>query len=185
MVMTRPQPEVSPVEAADRFEALFRRHYADLYRLTYRLLGDRVAAEDTVQEAFLRLAASPVVARPEAEVGAWLRRVGLSLAANRLRDDGRQRARLERAARLEPAEASEDGDPARSVLRDETRAEVRAALAALPPRQRDCLLLRHSGYAYAEIAATLDVAVGSVGVLLARAERAFRQQLQERHDAMP
>jgi len=54
------------------------------------------------------------------------------------------------------------------------RAAVRRALAEVPERQRECLLLRHSGYSYAEIAATLDLAVGSVGVLLARAEHTFR-----------
>ena len=59
-------------------------------------------------------------------------------------------------------------------LRQEEQAEVRRALAELPERQRTCLLLRHSGYSYAEIAATLGVATGSVGVLLARGEQAFR-----------
>jgi RNA polymerase sigma-70 factor (ECF subfamily) len=45
------------------------------------------------------------------------------------------------------------------------------------------LLLRHAGYTYTEIAATLDLAVGSVGVLLARGERAFRDAyLQSDHD---
>ena len=60
------------------------------------------------------------------------------------------------------------------VERDEQRAAVRRALIDVPERQRECLLLRHSGYSYAEIAATLGIAVGSVGVLLARAENAFR-----------
>jgi RNA polymerase sigma factor (sigma-70 family) len=54
------------------------------------------------------------------------------------------------------------------------RAAVRRALAEVPERQRECLLLRHSGYSYAEIAETLGIAIGSVGVLLARAEHAFR-----------
>ena len=64
--------------------------------------------------------------------------------------------------------------PAGAAERHEAQAAVRQALAQLPERQRDCLVLRHSGYAYAEIAATLGIAVGSVSVLLARAERAFR-----------
>jgi DNA-binding CsgD family transcriptional regulator len=66
-------------------------------------------------------------------------------------------------------------------LRHEAREQVRAALAELPERQRACLLLRHAGHSYAEIAATLGVAVGSVGVLLARAERAFRDRYRERY----
>jgi DNA-directed RNA polymerase specialized sigma24 family protein len=53
----------------------------------------------------------------------------------------------------------------------------------LPERQRNCLLLRHSGYSYAEIAATVGIAAGSVGVLLARGERAFREIYEENERA--
>jgi RNA polymerase sigma factor (sigma-70 family) len=74
-----------------------------------------------------------------------------------------------------PHVGAEDGPSSEVfVLRQEEQAEVRRALAGLPERQRACLLLRHSGYAYAEIAETLGIALGSVGVLLARAEAAFR-----------
>jgi RNA polymerase sigma-70 factor (ECF subfamily) len=76
--------------------------------------------------------------------------------------------------RLEFTEAQSADSPAGLLLRLEDQAEVRRALAEVPERQRECLLLRHSGFSYAEIAATLDIAVGSVGVLLARAEHAFR-----------
>ena len=165
----------------DRFDGLFQRFYSDLFGLTYRLVGDRGETEEVLQEAFLKLAAAPVQARPDAEVGAWLRRVCLNLGSNRLRDLRRARDRLERAGRLDLAgQVRDEGDPARAVLRQEEQLAVRLALARLPDRQRDCLLLRHSGYSYQEIAATLGVAAGSVGVLLARAERAFRTIYQER-----
>jgi len=58
-------------------------------------------------------------------------------------------------------------------MRMEERALVRAAIARLPERQGKLLLLRHAGFAYAEIAATLELAPGSVGTLLVRAEQAF------------
>ena len=169
---------------AARFDDLFRRLYPELFGLTFRLLGDRLETEDTLQEAFLKLADHPAILRqPDPEVAAWLRRVCLNLGSNRLRGQRRAPARLERAGRLELAEsAGVDGaGPVGAVLRREEQDEVRRALAGLPERQRDCLLLRHSGYAYAEIAATLGIAVGSVGVLLARAERAFRDLYQEQH----
>jgi RNA polymerase sigma factor (sigma-70 family) len=135
--------------------------------------------EDTLQETFLKLAdAAALQARPEEEVGAWLRRVGLNLAFNRVRSARRARERLQRVGQLEhSARDSLNGDAGSAsgqVERDEERAAVRRALADVPERQRECLLLRHSGYSYAEIAATLGIAVGSVGVLLARAENAFR-----------
>ncbi|PMP85558.1 MAG: RNA polymerase subunit sigma-24, partial [Roseiflexus castenholzii] len=55
----------------------------------------------------------------------------------------------------------------------EERDQVRAALATMPQRQAHLLLLRHAGLSYAEVAAVLNLAPGSVGTLLARAERAF------------
>jgi RNA polymerase sigma factor (sigma-70 family) len=177
-----------PIEHADpaaqRFEQLFDRFYAEILGLTYRLLGDRAEAEDIAQEAFYRLSVAEVQRRPADEVGAWLRRVCLNLGTNRLRDARRARERMERAGRLELVlTVSEQEGPIRSLLRREEQERVRESLAELPDRQRDCLLLRHSGYSYTEIAETLGVAVGSVGVLLARAERAFRDLFEERnHD---
>jgi len=170
------------VEATNRFDDLFGRLYPKVFGLAYRLLGDRTETEDLLQDAFLKLAHSPVLDRPDEEVAAWLRRVCLNLGSNRVRDRRRARERLERAGRLQIAEDSAEWGPSGAVLRQEARVEVRRVLACLPERQRDCLLLRHSGYAYAEIAATLGIALGSVGVLLARAERAFRETYQELDD---
>lgn len=181
--------DVEAVPAVDgsgvRFERLFRELHPGLFGLTYRLVGDAGDTEDVVQEAFARLSRDPVLARPDDEVRAWLRRVALNLGANHLRGRRRARARLERVGRLEAVDGRasradhRDGGPLDAVLRAEQRAAVRAALLQLPERQRDCLLLRHSGYSYAEIAATVGIAVGSVGVLLARAERRFRDHYQE------
>jgi RNA polymerase sigma factor (sigma-70 family) len=173
----------APPSPTDRFDELFRRLYAGLVGLTQRVVGDRLDAEEVVQEAFVRLGGQAVLVRPDDEVAAWLRRVCLNLGFNRLRERRHARERVERAGRLGPPESEGDADPARAVVRAEEQAAVRAALVALPERQRDCLILRHSGHSYAEIAATLGVAVGSVGVILARGERAFREIYQERsHD---
>lgn len=167
---------------SDRLDSLFELLYARLYGLTYRLLGDGAEAEDVIQEAFLKLSAAPVMERPDPEVAAWMRRVCLNLGSNRIRSRTRLRARLERVGRLEPVQESGHVDePAEAALRDEQRRSVRAVLGQLPERQRDCLLLRHSGHSYKEIAKTLDVAVGSVGVILARGEQAFRRLHEEQN----
>ena len=167
--------------------ALFRERYRDLYGLGYRLLGDHGEAEDVVQETFLKLDGHPVLERPDEEVAAWLRRVCLNTAYNRLRGQRRATERLDRAGRAERVddEADASATPLLDVLRAEQQQAVRRALASLPERQRACLLLRHAGYSYAEIAATLDLAVGSVGVLLARGERAFREAYLDHDDADP
>jgi RNA polymerase sigma-70 factor (ECF subfamily) len=175
------------VRARERFEALFRARYGELHALCYRLLGDHGEAEDAVQETFLKLDGHPVLDRPDEEVAAWLRRVCLNASYNRLRGQRRATARLDRAGRLERVddELDEGGGPLLDVLRAEEQRAVRRALAALPERQRACLLLRHAGFSYAEVAATLDLAVGSVGVLLARGERAFRDAYLANDDADP
>jgi len=173
--------------AEERFDALFAQFYPEMFGLVYRVLGDRMETEDTLQEAFLKLSHdSALQSRPDGEVGAWLRRVGLNQAFNRLRSARRARARLERVGRLEGADLEPtDADlvsPSGVVIRLEEQAAIRQALVEVPERQRECLLLRHSGYSYAEIAATLGIAVGSVGVLLARAERAFRAQYRRQDE---
>ncbi len=180
-------PAVSDLPA-ERFDDLFRQFYPRLVPLAERLLGDRAEAEDIVQETFLRLSRSSqnapgddeaLLDRPSEVVGAWLRRVTLNLGVNRLRDRRRADARVLRATRLDGAldperGPADDDSPTRALLRAEVRDEVHAALAALPERQRTSLLMRHAGHSYAEIAATLGIAIGSVGVYLARGERAFR-----------
>jgi len=178
---------VAGVCARQRFEALFRARYGELYALCYRLLGDHGEAEDVAQETFLKLDGHPVLDRPDEEVAAWLRRVCLNGSYNRLRGQRRATARLDRAGRLERVddETDEGGGPLLDVLRAEEQRAVRRALSALPERQRACLLLRHAGFSYAEVAATLGLAVGSVGVLLARGERAFRDAYLASDDADP
>jgi RNA polymerase sigma-70 factor (ECF subfamily) len=166
----------------DRFDHLFRRFYAELYGLACAMIGGRLETEDVVQEAFLRLVDAPVLGRPDEEVRAWLRRVCLNLSFNRIRDAKRARTRLERAGRQDLAAADPTRDePSDLLLRREAQEEVRRALAHLP--ERNCLLLRHAGYSYAEIAATVGIATGSVGVLLARGERAFREIYEENERA--
>jgi|SRR5579871_2126408 len=174
-----------------RFDALFARFYPELFGLVYRVLGDRMETEDALQDTFLKLADAPAMqARPDDEIGAWLRRVGLNLAFNRVRSARRARERLQRVGRLDhdarDLQHADASNAAAQLERDEQRAAVRDALADVPERQRECLLLRYSGYSYAEIAATVGIAVGSVGVLLARAENAFRlnyrRLAEETHD---
>jgi RNA polymerase sigma factor (sigma-70 family) len=160
------------------FDHLFNTEYPRVLNLAYRVLGDRLESEDVTQEAFLRLSEDPeILSLPSEQSGAWLRRVAVNLAINRRRDAQRQRERQLKVARLESR--GEPASPVAIVLDAERREAVRVALTHLPERQQLCLLLRHSGYSYAEIAETAGVALGSVGVLLARAERAFREHYQE------
>lgn len=170
------EPGVRPPAPPD-FDEVFRRARPALVGLVSRVV-DPAEAEDVVQEAFIKLSDNSVLSRPEPEITAWLRRTSLNLAFNRARDLDRWRRRTERAQAEDLARPGED--PAIEAVRGDEQRRVRALLAALPPRQRDCLLLRHTGYSYAEIAETLEMPASSVGTTLARAERAFRE-LHETH----
>jgi RNA polymerase sigma-70 factor (ECF subfamily) len=148
------------------FETLFLRYYAQVFRVLHNLLG-KERAEDVAQETFLTLYHNPPQIESDRLI-AWLCRVAINRGYNILRGDQRESRRLERA--FEPPMQI---DPHTEALRAEERAGVRTALARLPERQARLLLLRHAGLSYAEIAAVIDVAPGSVGTLLSRAERAF------------
>ncbi len=149
------------------YETLFRRHYPAVHRALVQMLGSD-GADDVAQETLLTLYQQPPTVTPTVNVAAWLYRVALNRGYNALR--GERRAVARAAAALPPTPGEEPPDAA---IRSEERAAVRAVLAQLPQRQRELLVLRSSGASYADIAEVLGVAPGSVGTLLARAERAF------------
>lgn len=156
------------------FETLFMRYYSQVYRVLYRLTGTREAAEDLAQETFLTLYDNPPRLALGTTLIAWLCRVALNRGYNALRGERRAAQRIEQAA-----DSPRESDPQAEALRAEERSRVRASLERLPERQSKLLLLRHAGLSYAEIAAVLDVAPGSIGTLLARAERAFVAAYQQ------
>jgi len=156
------------------FELLFLEHWPRVYGVLVRLVGDPAEAEDLALETFWQLYQRPPEQR--GSLGGWLYRVATNLGYNALRA-AQRRQRYEAtagpAAPPEPPEAAE---------RAETRRRVRAVLDALPARDAQLLLLRHSGFAYKEIAAALGVAPTSVGTLLARAEDDFAARYRALED---
>jgi RNA polymerase sigma-70 factor (ECF subfamily) len=81
--------------------------------------------------------------------------------------------------RGERAMAEPAPSPYDAVAGGESRDRVRAALDRLAERERQLLLLRAEGYAYSDIARALELNEASVGTLLARAKRAFREAWEE------
>lgn len=153
------------------YEQLFRRYFRPVRQILYRMLADDDLADDLVQETFVALYTHPPQLQMDDEMlRAWLFRVALNRGYNALRARRRAEARLPALYEGEP-----ELDPETEALRSEERERVRAALAMLPERQAKLLILRQQdGLKYAEIAAILEVAPGSVGTLLVRAERAFQ-----------
>ena len=155
------------------FDAVFRAYYDDIYRMLFRIVGTRPEAEDLAQETFLRLFRRRFSESREHNLRAWLYRVATNLAYNSLRSTRRREGRQETATYQMSGSGGQDSDPASIALRNDERETVRCVLASLRPRQAQLLLLRHAGLSYREIAQVLNVASGSVGTLLARAEAAF------------
>ncbi len=159
---------------ARAFEELFTRYYPLVNSVIARIVGNAAEAEELTQETFLRLYERPIQASETANVRAWLLRVGTNAAFNAVRSRRRRAGWLQRLAGR--AESRETGDDPSSIVAARDEADrVRQVLARLPERQRAALVLRSSGLSYAEVADALGVRPGSVGTILARAERAFRE----------
>ena len=163
----------------DAFGALFLRYHGSVYGVLLRLLGGPDDAEDLTQETFLRLYRRPLANGREHNVGAWLCRVALNLGHNALRGE---RRRGERHQQMVLAGPGDDGaaDPAGVAQRREERQLVRRVLSEMPANYQACLVLRHEGFSYVEIAAVLGIAPNAVGTVLARAEKQFKARYLER-----
>ena len=171
--------ETRRMESADVedgcFEERFRRHYPTVYGVLLRLTGNPEEAEDLAQEVFLRLHQHQAELDDERLAG-WLYRVALNTGFNAVRSRRLTLQRLLRWARLEPAQQHGLPGPEEEVMaRDEAR-RVRQALTGLRQRDQAVLVLRYSGVSYAEIAEAIGIKPGSVGTILARAERALRER---------
>jgi len=159
--------------------ALFHEHFERIYRYLDRLTGEAALAADLAQEAFIRLYRRGAL--PDAPA-AWLISVAMNLLRN-AKSTERRRRRLLTPARSEQARADPAPAPDQGMADEDTRRRVRAALDGVPERERRLLLLCAEGYSYREMAAALHLNEASVGVLLARAKRAFRDTYEDTHDA--
>ena len=146
------------VEADTGVAALFRSHRLDMVRLAVLLVDDRHTAEDVVQDAFAALHRRWPTLRSEQAATAYLRTSVINGARSALRKRRTVRSYLRSVDEPQPAESADT--PA--LLADEHRT-VLAALATLPQRQREVIVLRYWGeLSEAEIANTLGISIGTV-----------------------
>jgi RNA polymerase sigma-70 factor (ECF subfamily) len=168
--------ETSQTESiSSRFEALFMQHWAQVYRLLIRLVGDPAEAEDLALETFLRLYQRYPLQGNESNPGGWLHRVATNLGLHSIRG-WKRRERYEMEAGRYALEDTPEDRPAEILMQGEERRLVRLALAQMNERQSQLLILRYSGLSYKEIAEALDLAPTSIGPLLLRAEREFEKR---------
>ncbi len=160
----------------DAAKALMMRLTPRVLGYASRLLSDRAEAEDVAQEAMLRLwKIAPEWRQGEAKVSTWLYRVVTNLCTDRLRK--------KRSVALDAVAEPEDGraSVAQGMIESERAAALKAALATLPERQRQAVILRHlEGVANPEIAQMMETSTEAVESLTARGKRALTAALADR-----
>lgn len=145
------------------FEVLYDRHGKVAWSLAFRLLGEREAAEDLVQEAFLAVwNGAAGYSQAKGSVRTWVLSIVHHRAVDRLRQTSASRRRqdaLEQVAMIEPAAP----DAAEVALARVEATEIRTALGEVPGDQLEVLRLAYyGGYTHHEIADMLSLPLGTV-----------------------
>jgi RNA polymerase sigma-70 factor (ECF subfamily) len=157
------------------FSDLFRSNCSDVFWAACRILGDRAAAEDVVQETFLRLYRMRSRVDPTRPLRPLLLKIASNCAVDMLRrrrpeEDWEEQIHSGRGA--EPVQTAIGDGQGHEVIADE--------LGNLPSQYRVVLILRYGhDLSYKELASVLDVSVGAVTQRLRRAKELLRKRLVE------
>jgi RNA polymerase sigma-70 factor (ECF subfamily) len=159
------------------FLLLYERHRTPVFRFACRMLGNAPLAEDVTQECFLSILRRPEAFRAErASLRTYLCAIARHLALKQLRKRGQETV-VDDPPEEATGEAS-GSDPLRAVLQEEAAEAVRQAVAALPPLQREAVVLfEYQEMSLADIAATCEIEVGAVKSRLHRARERLRRTL--------
>ncbi|MFH5822211.1 RNA polymerase sigma factor SigE [Georgenia sp. AZ-5] len=184
--LSSPAPLLEGAEggwAPPSWEQIVTEHSGRVYRLAYRLTGNRADAEDLTQETFVRVFRSLHSYKP-GNFDGWLHRI----TTNLFLDQARRRSRV----RLDPIGESTERlpslhdaeEPERGFEHAHLDLDVQAALDSLPPRYRAAVVLCDiEGLSYEEIATTLGIKMGTVRSRIHRARAMLRDQLEHRRPA--
>lgn len=175
---------------AKAFEQLLARHKRGVFNFCLKMLVDRAQAEDAMQEVFLRIVRSAKDWERQAKFTTWLYTIARNHCIDAIRKAGyRKTASLDHALK----EGEEEGVPLSERVRDEEgiapdrgaqssrmRAVLAAALADLPPEQREVFVMReHAGMAFKDISAIVGVAENTVKSRMRYALEHLRQSLKK------
>ena len=165
-----------PGSEAD-FERLYRNTYHRILGTLITMVRDRATAEDCAQETFERAYRTWKGWQPDAPVEAWLHRIAINVARNR------HRGLRPRLVELNGSEQDTSPGPEARALRQAQLDDVTAALAGLPPRYREAVVLRYvQDLSYDEAAQVLGQPVGTVKSNVHRALKLLRGENHDRAD---
>ena len=170
------------------FRELIRRYERPVFSLIFRMVRDSTVAEDLAQDSFIKVLNHLDKYRPEFKFSSWLFKIANNVAIDHLRRrqldtisiDGSAYATTAAEAAASSFELS---DPAESPLDElasrELGESIEKAIGSLRPEYRNCIMLRHvEGRSYEEIAATLDLPLGTVKTYIHRARHQLREALE-------
>jgi len=162
-----------------RIEQFCREEHVEVYRYAWALLRNKEDALEVVQESFLRFYRLWQAGKIRRHERALLFRMARNLAFDRMRRRGAieahtQETRAGNVIAFEPPRTPEE-----LLLEKELRHCADQALARLSRKEQECLELRSSGLSYREVAEALSLNPNTVGPLMARALRRFKQAYEE------
>jgi RNA polymerase sigma-70 factor, ECF subfamily len=171
------------------FNQLVLAHQRQVYNLCLRMLSSPASAEDVTQEAFIS-AYRRIDTYRGGNFRAWLLRIATNACYDLLRRQGRRPVasldKMYEESDAPPIPDRGEVSPEESVVRKELQVTVQRALAQIPPEQRSVIILCDlQGMGYEEIAATLDVNIGTVKSRINRGRARLRELLTASGELKP
>jgi RNA polymerase sigma-70 factor (ECF subfamily) len=143
----------------DAFNVIVARHQRQVYQICFRFVRNHEDASDLAQDVFVRAFKGLKNFKGDSALSTWLYRVGVNCCLNRVATKRPVTEPIEESRHVD----QRADDPLRAVVRGEKAAQVRRAIAQLPPKQRATLLLRvYQELSHEEIAGILGSSVGAV-----------------------
>lgn len=174
------------------FRELVRRYERPVFSLVFRMVRDRETAEDLAQDAFVKVLNHIDKYSPEFKFSSWLFKIANNVAIDHLRKrrldtismDGSPHASTASEVEATTLNLESEQESALDELEaKELGTAIERAIASLRPEYRSCIMLRHvEGRAYEEIAATLDLPLGTVKTYIHRARHELRKALEGLRD---
>ena len=160
------------------FAHIYERFYSRVYRMAYGMTGQHQAAEDLVQDVFVRVYQKLKLFAGQSSFSTWLYRLALNQCLSHCKAErkrfGVQTTDLEQLPSAVQPKQMED-----RIFRKEIQTEVHRALLSLKPRMRMIVILRDiEGLSYQEIADRMNCSMGTLGVQLKRARRLLARKLE-------
>ena len=169
------------------FRELVRRYERPVFSLIFRMVRDRETSEDLAQETFIKVLNHIDRYRPEFKFSSWLFKIANNLTIDHLRKrqlktvsiDGSPHAATAAEVEASTFDVEARGESALEEMQSrELGSAIEKAIAKLRPEYRACILLRHvEDRSYEEIAATLDLPLGTVKTYIHRARHELREAL--------